>query len=184
MKRDYYAILGVAKNASQTEIKSAYRRLALEWHPDKWSGQSQQAQKEAAERFKEINEAHRVLSVMSTRAMYDRYGHAADQQVLAVDLEGILTEFCQSNGLPQQVNILIGRALATKVAVLAAFTETIQLGCDDDGHPIFTNFIELLDDLANETAECARNARIVRNKAWPEDKEVDRDTRRARRKKA
>lgn len=66
--KDYYAILGVPRNASEEEIRRAFRRLALEWHPDR------NKSPEAAERFKEINEAYQVLSDPQKRATYDRYG--------------------------------------------------------------------------------------------------------------
>lgn len=72
-KRDYYEVLGVSKNASPEEIKRAYRRLALKWHPDKHSD----GKKEAEERFKEINEAYEVLSNPKKRQAYDQFGHAA-----------------------------------------------------------------------------------------------------------
>jgi molecular chaperone DnaJ len=71
-KRDYYEVLGVAKNASETEIKRAYRRLAVKHHPDKNPGDSK-----AEEKFKEAAEAYAVLSDAQKRASYDRFGHAA-----------------------------------------------------------------------------------------------------------
>lgn len=70
-KRDYYDILGINKDASQEEIKKAYRKLALEWHPDR------NKSPEAEEKFKEINEAYEVLSDPEKRAAYDQFGHAA-----------------------------------------------------------------------------------------------------------
>ena len=70
-KRDYYEVLGVSKDASDDEIKKAYRKLAIKYHPDKNPGD-----KEAEAKFKEVNEAHDVLSDKQKRARYDQFGHA------------------------------------------------------------------------------------------------------------
>jgi molecular chaperone DnaJ len=72
MKRDYYEVLGVSKTASADEIKSAYRKLALKYHPDK-----NQGNKEAEERFKGINEAYEVLSDVQKKQQYDTFGYDA-----------------------------------------------------------------------------------------------------------
>jgi molecular chaperone DnaJ len=71
-KRDYYEILGVSRNCTERELKAAFRRLAKKYHPD-----ANPDDPEAAERFKEINEAYEVLKDPQKRAAYDRYGHAA-----------------------------------------------------------------------------------------------------------
>ncbi len=70
-KRDYYEILGVAKNASADEIKKAYRKVAIQFHPDK-----NQGDKAAEEKFKEAAEAYEILSNQEKRAQYDRFGHS------------------------------------------------------------------------------------------------------------
>jgi len=70
-KRDYYEILGVDKSATESELKSAYRKLALKWHPDKNKDEG------AESKFKEINEAYEVLSNPEKKAKYDQFGHAA-----------------------------------------------------------------------------------------------------------
>ena len=71
-KRDLYEVLGVSRNASQDEIKKAYRKLAIQYHPDKNPGDAS-----AEEKFKEIAEAYAILSDQDKRARYDRFGHTA-----------------------------------------------------------------------------------------------------------
>ena len=70
MKRDYYEVLGVARDAGSAELKSAYRRLAIQFHPDKNAGDT-----EASEKFKEASEAYSVLTDPEKRERYDRFGH-------------------------------------------------------------------------------------------------------------
>ena len=72
-KRDFYEVLGVAKNASEEEIKKAYRKLAMKFHPDRHQGDDA---KEAEGKFKEVKEAYEMLSDAQKRAAYDQYGHA------------------------------------------------------------------------------------------------------------
>lgn len=71
MKKDFYEVLGVSKTASKDEIKSAYRKAALKFHPDR------NKEAGAEEKFKEINEAYEVLSNQEKKSAYDQYGHAA-----------------------------------------------------------------------------------------------------------
>ena len=72
MKRDYYEILGVNKTATADELKKAYRKVAMQFHPDRNPGD-----KAAEEKFKEAAEAYEVLSDADKRAKYDRFGHQA-----------------------------------------------------------------------------------------------------------
>ena len=71
-KQDYYEILGVPRNAGKDELKAAFRKLAMQHHPDRNPGDATSEQK-----FKELNEAYEILKDDNRRAAYDRYGHAA-----------------------------------------------------------------------------------------------------------
>jgi len=71
-KRDYYEVLRVARTCTAQELKSSFRKLALQYHPDKNPGD-----KKAEESFKELSEAYEVLSDPDKRARYDRFGHQA-----------------------------------------------------------------------------------------------------------
>ena len=73
-QRDHYEVLGVGRNASQDEIKAAFRKLAVQHHPDKNPGDDK-----APVRFKEINAAYQVLGDPNRRMMYDRFGHRAEE---------------------------------------------------------------------------------------------------------
>ena len=71
-KRDYYEVLGVARTATEEEIKKAYRKMAMQWHPDRNPDNTEAAE----EKFKEAAEAHSVLNDPQRKAQYDRFGHA------------------------------------------------------------------------------------------------------------
>lgn len=75
LKRDYYEVLGLNKNADAATIKKAYRKLAKKYHPDSNEGNAS-----AAEHFKEVNEAYDVLSDEKKRKLYDQFGHAAFEE--------------------------------------------------------------------------------------------------------
>ena len=79
-KRDYYEVLGVDKNASENDIKKAYRKAAMKYHPDKFANASDAEKKDAEDKFKEINEAYQVLSDDQKKQQYDQFGHAAFEQ--------------------------------------------------------------------------------------------------------
>ncbi len=74
-KRDYYEVLGVAKDASERDIKKSYKRLAMKYHPDRTAGD-----KSLEEKFKEVKEAYEILGDSQKRQTYDQYGHAAFEQ--------------------------------------------------------------------------------------------------------
>src|SRR6187455_2171109 len=71
-KRDYYEVLGVQRTATEADMKVSYRKLAMQWHPDRNPGD-----KDCEHKFKEINEAYDILKDEQKRAAYDRFGHAA-----------------------------------------------------------------------------------------------------------
>ena len=86
-KRDYYEVLGVSKGASDEAIKKAFRKLALEFHPDRNKAEG------AVEKFKEVNEAYQVLTDSEKRANYDRFGHAGVGQNGTQGFYGFVTPF-------------------------------------------------------------------------------------------
>src|SRR4030042_4925295 len=82
IKRDYYEVLGVPRDASIEEIKKAFRKLAFQYHPDRNNDAG------ASDKFKEINEAYEVLTDADKRAAYDRYGHNGAENLFGRGFEG------------------------------------------------------------------------------------------------
>ncbi|MCL4306175.1 molecular chaperone DnaJ [bacterium] len=95
-KRDYYEVLGVNRGATQEEIKKAYRKLAMQYHPDRNKGDAT-----AEEKFKEVGEAYAVLSDQDKRAQYDRFGHAMAGGGFRPGQQGGSFEFDLSDALRQ-----------------------------------------------------------------------------------
>jgi len=87
-KRDYYEVLGLDKNASTDQIKDAYRKMALKWHPDRWVNGTDAEKKTAEEKFKEASEAYSVLSDPDKKAKYDQFGFAGVDGQAGPDFSG------------------------------------------------------------------------------------------------
>ena len=103
--KDYFQILGVSKDASQDEIKKAYRKLARKYHPDLNQGDTQ-----AEQRFKEVNEAQEILSDPEKRNKYDRYGQYWQQAANGTPSDvGVGMDFEQYGGFEDFINELLGR---------------------------------------------------------------------------
>lgn len=92
-KRDYYEVLDVPKDASEDEIKKAYRKLAIKFHPDRQNGKSDKEKKEAEEKFKEATEAYEVLSNKDKRAKYDQFGFAGVGDQSNADYSNVFHDF-------------------------------------------------------------------------------------------
>lgn len=103
-EKDFYKILGVDKNADTETIKKAYKKLALKWHPDRFSNASEKEQKEAEEKFKEISEAHDVLSNPEKRQQYDNGGMNFDFEDIFSHFGGGFGSFFGGRQRSQRVN--------------------------------------------------------------------------------
>lgn len=114
MAKDYYNILGVDRNASDDDIKKAFRKLSMKWHPDRHANDSEKEKKEAEEKFKEIAEAYGVLSDKEKRDKYDRFGDAD-----APDMSG----FGNFGGMSADdiINMFAGRSGASRFGGFGGF---------------------------------------------------------------
>ena len=149
-KRDYYEVLGVAKGASADEIKSAYRKLAIKWHPDKWVDGTDAEKKTAEEKFKEASEAYSVLSDPEKKQRYDQFGFAGVDGQAGPDfsqgfgnLNDILNDlfgggfgggfnfggFSGFSGSQPRERVLRGRDIRTRVKLTL---EEIATGCEKE----------------------------------------------------
>lgn len=102
MSKDLYNILGIDKNASEGDIKKAYRKLAIKYHPDKWADKPKDEQKKAEDKFKEVSEAYGVLSDKDKRQQYDMFGttdgFSANGTWSSTNAEDIMKEFMRNSG--------------------------------------------------------------------------------------
>ena len=152
-KRDYYEVLGIAKSASEDDIKQAYRKAALKWHPDRWVNGTADEKKTAEEKFKEASEAYSVLSDPQKKSRYDQFGFAGVEGSAGPDfsqgfgnLNDILNDlfgggggfnfggfnfggFNFGGGSRQGARVMRGRDIRTRVKVTL---EEIVNGCDKD----------------------------------------------------
>ena len=123
-KRDYYEVLGVSKTATDAEIKKAYRKLAMKYHPDYNPGD-----KDAEEKFKEVNEANEVLSDPKKRQLYDQYGFAGVDPSYAAQNGGGAGGFSGFGGSARQANPNAPRkGQDIRVRITLSFDEAVH-GC-------------------------------------------------------
>ena len=102
MGRDYYTVLGVSRDADASDLKKAYHKAAITWHPDKWASASEPERKAAESRFKDLADAYAVLSDRDKRAVFDRHGEEGLQAGSASGAHNSGTGF-RFNGNPQDV---------------------------------------------------------------------------------
>jgi len=124
-KRDYYEVLGVPRGAGQAEIKRAFRRLAMQYHPDRNRDEG------AEERFKEINEAHEALSDPERRAAYDRFGHAGAEGAFARAFDGFGDIFDAFFGASATRQRTPERGADLRLGLAISFEEAV-FGCEKE----------------------------------------------------
>ncbi|MCC6175499.1 MAG: molecular chaperone DnaJ [Chloroflexi bacterium] len=133
-KRDYYEVLGIGRSASEDDIRKAYRRLALQFHPDRNKDPG------AAEQFKEVKEAYEVLSDSEKRSLYDRFGHAAGERgftnggfsgFTGFGIEDIFESFfgAAGSGTGRRSRVQRGADLRTDITLTL---EEAVFGCEKD----------------------------------------------------
>mgnify|MGYP002571681013 CR=1 FL=1 len=145
-KRDYYEVLGVAKNADEKTIKKAYRKLAKKYHPDTNAGNP-----DAEKKFKEVTEAYSVLSDPEKKKMYDQFGHAAfdqsaairavdskmvsrDSKVVLEDIRSIILQEMQMifSEICLKIYSMEAAVKAQMVSEVMGFTEAVSMTMDPD----------------------------------------------------
>ena len=117
-KRDYYEVLGVKKDADEAEIKKAYKRSAMKFHPDR-----NPDNKEAEEKFKEASEAYEILSDAQKRAAYDRMGHSAFE---GGGMGGSVTPFASSLNTSSRAGPSIAAPTLRRIATAALSSQSCR----------------------------------------------------------
>lgn len=165
-KRDYYEVLGIQKGASEDEIKQAYRKAALKWHPDRWVSGSDDEKKTAEAKFKEASEAYSVLSDPQKKAKYDQFGFAGVDPSAGPD-------FSQGFGnLSDILNNLFGGAFNFGGGSFGGFESFFGGGGGSQGgartlrgRDIRTRVSLSLEEIASG---CVKEVSIERNRPCPE----------------
>ena len=151
-KKDFYEVLEVSKNASQEEIKKAYRQQAIKYHPDKNPGDSA-----AEEKFKQAAEAYEVLSDDQKRSKYDQFGHAAFENGGAGGFGGGMTMEDIDLFVPHQANIRILEATAKRLKLPA---DKVYINVDRFGNTSAATIPLALDE-ANRAGRIKENDIIL-----------------------
>ena len=161
-KRDYYEVLGLQKGASADDIKGAYRKAALKWHPDRWVSGTEAEKKTAEEKFKEASEAYSILSDPNKKAKYDQFGFAGVDGAAGPD-------FSQGFGnLEDILNNLFGGAFGggfSGFGGFGGFGGGQQTQRTVRGRDIRTRVKVTLEDIA---AGCTKEVSIERNRPCSE----------------
>ena len=164
-KRDYYEVLGLGRDASADDIKSAYRKLALKWHPDRWVDGTDAEKKTAEEKFKEASEAYAVLSDPDKKAKYDKFGHAGLGGQGAPDFSGGF------GNLQDILNDLFGGAFGGGFGGFGGFSGFGGQRTSSQGQRVYrgrdirTRVKLTLEEIAHG---CVKEVSIERNEPCPE----------------
>ncbi len=160
-KRDYYEVLGLQKGASEDDIKQAYRKAALKWHPDRWVNGTDAEKKTAEEKFKEASEAYSILSDPDKRQKYDQFGFAGVEGAGAQD-------WSQGFGsLNDLINNLFGGAFGGAFSGFGGFGGFggPQGRQKQRGRDIRTRVRLTLSEIANG---CVKEVTLERNRPCPD----------------
>lgn len=145
-KEDYYQVLGVAKTATDEEIKKAYRKLAVKWHPDKNPENKEAAQ----EKFKVIAEAYSVLSDKDKRVIYDKYGHEGYERELNLDFNKEAGQVHNSTGSQ-------GFRISVVISTPSRCSRSFSLTADLDSRMMTTSHFSFPEGKAKRTLKKARS---------------------------